>query len=58
MALTFADRQNGPREKDVEEMLRTIGVSSLDELTAQTVPKNILLDKPLDLPEGMAYSAE
>ena len=53
MALTFADRQNGPREKDVEEMLRTIGVSSLDELTAQTVPQNILLDKPLDLPEGM-----
>lgn len=34
-------------------MLRKIGVSSLDELIDKTIPSNIRLDKPLDLPEPM-----
>lgn len=57
MPLTFTERENGPRKKDIEEMLRTIGASSLDELTKQTVPNDILLDKKLDLPEGMTEQA-
>ncbi|MCF8357275.1 MAG: aminomethyl-transferring glycine dehydrogenase [Prolixibacteraceae bacterium] len=34
-------------------MLETIGVESMDELIDQTVPKNIRLDKPLDLGPGL-----
>jgi glycine dehydrogenase len=35
-------------------MLRTIGVNSLEELIERTVPKSIVLDKPLRLPEAMS----
>jgi glycine dehydrogenase len=35
-------------------MLNTIGVNSLEELIERTVPKSIVLDKPLRLPEAMS----
>ncbi|MEN6618081.1 MAG: aminomethyl-transferring glycine dehydrogenase [Rikenellaceae bacterium] len=47
MSLSFVDRHNGPREQDIKDMLRFIGVKSLDELVKQTVPSDIMLDKPL-----------
>ena len=34
-------------------MLQTIGVSTIDELIAQTMPSDILLDEPLDLDEPL-----
>src|SRR6201991_2992372 len=46
----FQQRHIAPNEADTAEMLKTIGVSSLDELIAQTVPANIRLKKPLNLP--------
>ena len=49
----FVTRHIGPREKDIEDMLAIIGVSSLDELIDQTVPTNIRLEKPLSLPNGL-----
>jgi glycine dehydrogenase len=49
----FVHRHLGPRERDVEEMLKTIGLSSLDELINKTVPPSIRLKKPLDLPAGI-----
>jgi glycine dehydrogenase len=49
----FVTRHIGPREKDIKEMLATIDVSSLDELIDQTVPSNIRLEKPLNLPNGL-----
>lgn len=51
---SFAFRHLGPRETDLPEMLRAIGVESLDELIEKTIPKNILLDKPLDLPKDLS----
>jgi glycine dehydrogenase len=36
----------------IEEMLKTIGVSSLDELIEQTIPSSIRLKKPLKLPKA------
>lgn len=45
----FVTRHVGPRDQDVEKMLKTIGVSSLDELINQTVPKSIRLKEPLKL---------
>lgn len=46
----FLWRHVGPRPEDIDEMLKVIGVSSLDELIEQTVPESIRLTKALDLP--------
>jgi glycine dehydrogenase len=48
----FADRHIGPRAADIEKMLATVGVASLDELIAETVPDSIL-DTRLELPEAL-----
>ncbi len=50
----FITRHVGPRNHEIEEMLRKIGVSSLDELIDKTIPESIRLDKPLDIPEEMS----
>ncbi|MCG6932118.1 MAG: aminomethyl-transferring glycine dehydrogenase [Gallionella sp.] len=50
----FAGRHNGPRASDITAMLKKIGASSVDELIAQTVPAEIRLKKPLNLPGGMS----
>jgi len=46
----FQDRHIAPNEADTAEMLKTVGVSSLDELIDQTVPAGIRLKKKLNLP--------
>ena len=50
----FEIRHIGPSPQDVSAMLETIGVSSLDELIAQTIPDDIRQHAPLDL--GAALS--
>lgn len=47
---SFARRHIGPSPADVEKMLATIGVGSLDELIDNTVPSAIRMRRPLDLP--------
>ena len=49
----FIDRHNGPRENEIPGMLETIGVKTLEELIAQTVPASIRMKDELDLPDGM-----
>ena len=49
----LANRHIGISKKDEEQMLRKIGVSSLDELIDKTIPANIRLKEPLALPEAM-----
>ncbi len=45
----FANRRHiGPSPAEMEEMLKVVGVGSLDELIDQTVPKSIRQDKPLE----------
>jgi len=46
----FTGRHIGPNEEETNEMLKTIGVESLDELISKTVPSSIRLKKPLKLP--------
>src|SRR5882757_3057147 len=46
----FQSRHIAPNDADTAEMLKTVGASSLDELIAQTIPANIRLKKPLNLP--------
>ncbi|WP_234736125.1 aminomethyl-transferring glycine dehydrogenase [Tellurirhabdus bombi] len=47
---SFESRHNGSDASQTAEMLRALGVSSLDELIDQTVPEAIRLEKSLDLP--------
>jgi glycine dehydrogenase len=49
----FARRHNGPFGDQVPEMLKKIGVNSLDQLIDETVPASIRMKAPLDLPDGM-----
>lgn len=46
----FVTRHVGPRDSEIDQMLKAVGVSSMDELISQTVPQDIRLDKPLNLP--------
>lgn len=52
----FEDRHNGPSSTDVEEMLKVLGVNSLDELIEQTVPAQIRR-KSLNLPNALSEVA-
>lgn len=49
----FEFRHNGPNNEQQAAMLSTIGVSTLDELIDKTVPENIRIRKPLNLPEAL-----
>lgn len=49
----FVSRHIGPRDHEIDTMLKKIGVSSLDELIDQTVPKSIRLQKPMNLGAGL-----
>lgn len=42
-------RHIGPNKQETEEMLEIIGVASLDELINKTVPKDIRMEKTLDV---------
>ena len=46
----FEHRHIAPNEQDTTEMLQTIGVDTVDELINQTVPPQIRLKTPLNLP--------
>ncbi|MEE4246151.1 MAG: aminomethyl-transferring glycine dehydrogenase [Kangiellaceae bacterium] len=46
----FVRRHNGPSEAEQQAMLKELGLSSLDELIEQTVPKKIQLPKAVDIP--------
>lgn len=50
----FENRHISPREKDLPEMLQTVGFSSIDQLIDNTVPKQIRLKKELELPPAMS----
>ncbi len=49
---SFARRHIGPNEDEVSAMLREVGSENLDALTDAAIPKNIRLDRRLDLPEA------
>ena len=51
---SFVLRHVGPREKEVNEMVKTIGINSIDELIYKTIPDDILLKNELNLPEALS----
>lgn len=50
----FEKRHIGPNAGELDAMLRTIGVDSLDQLIDETVPAKIRMNKKLDLPEAQS----
>jgi glycine dehydrogenase len=50
----FVNRHIGPRDHEVPQMLKTIGVKSIDQLISKTIPASIMITKPLSLPEPMS----
>src|SRR5689334_16932858 len=46
---SFVRRHIGPSDQDVDQMLRTVGASSLDELIEQTIPQQIRLPRGLSI---------
>src|SRR5438105_10627793 len=49
---SFADRHSGPNSDEIGQMLRELGFENPDALIDATVPKNIRLDRPLELPKA------
>ena len=49
----FVARHIGPREHEIDEMLRTLGVDSMEQLIDETVPASIRLKEPLRLAKGL-----
>lgn len=47
---SFATRHLSPNDHQIKEMLAVVKAGSVDELIAQTVPANIRLKSPLNLP--------
>ncbi|MBQ7210407.1 MAG: aminomethyl-transferring glycine dehydrogenase [Paludibacteraceae bacterium] len=54
MTNNLPDRHIGINIADEKKMLDAIGVSSLEQLIAQTIPSDILLDKPLGLDPALS----
>jgi len=51
---SFVERHLGPTKTEVQEMLKTIGVDTLDALIDNTIPPHIRLKDPLKLPQPMS----
>ena len=53
---SFASRHIGPNEKEIDAMLRELGFENLDALIDAAIPKNIRLNRQLNLPEAKSES--
>lgn len=51
---SFAHRHIGPKESDLSEMLSTLGVNNLEQLIYETIPDDIRLKNPLNLPPALS----
>ncbi len=50
----FAERHLGPRPRDVQAMLATVGYDSLETLVTAAVPAQIRLRRPLNIPAALS----
>lgn len=50
----FVSRHIGPREHEIRYMLRTLGYSSLDELSEAVIPSSIAENSPLRIQPGVS----
>ncbi|WP_073181873.1 aminomethyl-transferring glycine dehydrogenase [Flagellimonas flava] len=50
----FASRHIGITQKDLNPMFETIGVDNMEQLIQETIPDDIRLKEPLNLPQGIS----
>jgi len=50
----FASRHIGITEKDFQPMFETVGVENMEQLIYETIPDDIRLKEPLQLPQGIS----
>src|SRR5688572_15333761 len=55
---SFVDRHIGPSDPEIREMLKFVGVASLEELVDRAVPRGIRTRQPLKLPPPSTEFAE
>ena len=53
----FESRHIGPRPKEITEMLNLLGRKKIRQLINETIPKNIQLEKPMNLPKGISENS-
>ena len=53
----FVNRHLGPNEKEIAQMVKSIGVNDVAQLIDQTIPSEIRLKEALALPEGISEYA-
>ena len=53
----FENRHLGPNEKEIAQMVKTIGVKDVAQLIDETIPSDIRLKEALALPEGISEHA-
>jgi len=51
---SFVDRHVGPRAEQLDELLQTVGATSVEQLIQETIPADIRLKKLLILPEPLS----
>ena len=51
---SFALRHIGPRKSDLGEMLKTVGVNSIDQLIFETIPDDIRLKEEIQLDPALS----
>ena len=51
--VAFEERHNGPTQQQEQEMVKEIGVESLDDLIAEAIPDAIRKTEPLKLPAAL-----
>lgn len=51
---SFINRHNGPSSEDVDNMLKSMGLDSVDQLIDKTIPENIRLTGGLNVEEGLS----
>lgn len=54
---SFVARHIGPSQAEIEQMLKLLGLSSLDELVDRAIPPTIRLDRFLQLPQALSEYA-
>lgn len=50
----FKSRHIGPRKEELSSMFESIGVSDMDQLILETIPDDIKLEQPLNLPRALS----
>ena len=52
----FSDRHIGPRADEINDMLKVVNASSLNQLIDETIPEKIHLGREMSLPEALSES--